>query len=423
TQDTFLTAVLKKDSLKNPDSLRAWLDSIARNKTASFYRAKKKEKDNVSLDNEKHPDYPDEKPNPEDRVLMDELQDQLYQCILRLPEHIAYVTILGIVCGLSQKDCSEILNIPVTTVNNRLYKARQLLKRERGFFMERSTELFEKLFSDSRSKVDKVLAYMNEIYRAINEKDFDRAEQILLKAPVLAGDSVEAHLHIAHRCHYINQVEYAWFKRKRERLFILAEQEFKLAEKLDFKGYVDLDTNEDVPKYVHYYFMAEVYVNWGKYDKALEHARIAKELGKQNNFIEGEIFVAQEQYDKAKDFYLQVLKTELSPYDKQMILNRITLCYRKLDHKEKVLEWLLKEYEHLLDRNEITQSGSGFDLGEYEYNIAALYAKNNDPVNMVTYLVKSIRRDPTRIQDIRKKGSVFEPYREFPAFRVLITED
>jgi predicted DNA-binding protein (UPF0251 family) len=74
------------------------------------------------------------------------------------------VTILGIVCGLSQKDCAEILNIPVTTVNNRLYKARQLLKKERGSIMERSSEIFEKFLMESRSKVDKVVTYLTESY-------------------------------------------------------------------------------------------------------------------------------------------------------------------------------------------------------------------------------------------------------------------
>jgi RNA polymerase sigma-70 factor (ECF subfamily) len=109
---------------------------------------RKNEKDTVSLDNEIVADVQDPNPKPEEHVLTDELQNQLDECLLRLPKHIAYVTILGIVCGLSQKDCAEILNIPVTTVNNRLYKARQLLKKERGSIMERSSEIFEKFLME-----------------------------------------------------------------------------------------------------------------------------------------------------------------------------------------------------------------------------------------------------------------------------------
>lgn len=55
--------------------------------------------------------------------------------------------------------------------------------------MERSSEIFEKFLMESRSKVDKVLTYLNEIYDAIGRKDFDRAEQILQEAPALAGDN------------------------------------------------------------------------------------------------------------------------------------------------------------------------------------------------------------------------------------------
>lgn len=95
TQDTFLTAILKKDSLKNPGSLKAWLDTIAKNTIASYYRKKKNEKDTVSLDNEIVADVQDPNPKPEEHVLTDELQNQLDECLLRLPKHIAYVTILG----------------------------------------------------------------------------------------------------------------------------------------------------------------------------------------------------------------------------------------------------------------------------------------------------------------------------------------
>jgi RNA polymerase sigma-70 factor (ECF subfamily) len=419
TQDTFLTAILKKDSLKNPGSLKAWLDTIAKNTIASYYRKKKNEKDTVSLDNEIVADVQDPNPKPEEHVLTDELQNQLDECLLRLPKHIAYVTILGIVCGLSQKDCAEILNIPVTTVNNRLYKARQLLKKERGSIMERSSEIFEKLLMESRSKVDKVLTYLNEIYDAIGRKDFDRAEQILQEAPALAGDNVEAHLHIARHCHYVIRVENAWCKRKRESLFVPVEQEFKLMEKLNFEGYMDLDTGQEVPKHVYYYFMAEVYTDWGKYDKALVYACKAVDLGMKNNFIEGEIYLSQRQYEKARDYYLALLESDLSPFDRQMILNRVTLCYKRLGDSEKELDRLLKEYDHLLTHDEITCSG--FDLGEYEYEIALLYAKRKEPINMLSYLEKAIRRNPKRIEEIKEPGNAFEPYKDSPEFRSLIT--
>ena len=286
--------------------------------------------------------------------------------------------------------------------------------------MEKSNEIFEKLLEDNRSKVDKVLTALNELYDAINGKDFDRAEQILLKAPALAGDSTEAHLHIAHRCHYVNQVEYAWFKRKRERLFLLAEQEFKLAEKLKFEGYMDGDTGKEVPKYIHYNMMAEIYVNWGKYDKAINCAQVAVELGMKSNIIAGEIYIAQEQYDKAGDFYLHVSKEELSPFDRQMVFNRLTCCYRRMKDKKNEIESLLKEYEHLLSHDELNESG--FDPGEYEYNIAVFYAKNAEPINMLFYLEKNIRRNPQRIQAILREKNVFDPYKELPAFKKLIEQ-
>ena len=56
-------------------------------------------------------------------------------------------------------------------------------------------------------------------------------------------------------------------QKKRESLFVPVEQEFKLMEKLNFEGYMDLDTGQEVPKHVYYYFMAEVYTDWGSMTK------------------------------------------------------------------------------------------------------------------------------------------------------------
>jgi outer membrane protein assembly factor BamD (BamD/ComL family) len=97
----------------------------------------------------------------------------------------------------------------------------------------------------------------------------------------------------------------------------------------------------------------------------------------------------------------------------------VTLCYKRLGDSEKELDRLLKEYDHLLTHDEITCSG--FDLGEYEYEIALLYAKRKEPINMLSYLEKAIRRNPKRIEEIKEPGNAFEPYKDSPEFRSLIT--
>ncbi len=408
TQDTFLTAHIKKDTLKDPERFRFWLKTIAINKSMSFLRRKAKINESTyindindfsNINNDNH--------DIESTLIYHELQERLINCVNKLPDDFRRVTVLGIMCGLTQKECSEILEVPVSTINNRLHKAKLLLKKERKHFMEKSIDLFESLLNEDCSKAKKVLRYLDEITEAINDKDFYRAEQILLKAPAVAGDNAEAHLHIAHRCNYCNTVENAWYHRKRESLFMLAEQEFKLAKKLNFEGYIDIDTGDAVPHYIHFNMMAEIYTNWGKFNKALEYAQKAVDLGMKNSFVKGDILMAEERYIDAINFYSDLLELNQKISDELFILSRISNCYKKLGEYDKELEYMMKEYNCIEKSNDLICISR--NMVECEFYIARWYARFDDIPNMLEYLKRCISHNKEYKEWVRN-DKIFQKY-------------
>jgi RNA polymerase sigma factor (sigma-70 family) len=57
-------------------------------------------------------------------------RNYIRQCILSLPEELKTPIVMYYYVGLSQKEISEVLNVPVKTVEGRIYRARQKLKVE-----------------------------------------------------------------------------------------------------------------------------------------------------------------------------------------------------------------------------------------------------------------------------------------------------
>lgn len=57
-------------------------------------------------------------------------RNYIRDCILSLPEELKTPIVMYYYVGLSQKEISEVLNVPVKTVEGRIYRARQKLKVE-----------------------------------------------------------------------------------------------------------------------------------------------------------------------------------------------------------------------------------------------------------------------------------------------------
>jgi RNA polymerase sigma-70 factor (ECF subfamily) len=83
------------------------------------------------------PDLSDE---PSSTTEQRELQELVHQAIGRLSEDFRAVIVLYDIRGLSYREMSEVLDVPLGTVKSRLNRARQALREE----MEPWVELFDR---------------------------------------------------------------------------------------------------------------------------------------------------------------------------------------------------------------------------------------------------------------------------------------
>lgn len=129
SQEVFLKTYRKLGSFKNSSSFSTWLYRIAVNICIDWTRSSKKHKNVTLMDGVGYIDQiPSLEPMPEDIVTEDEKREYVRKIVLGLPEKYRMVIILYNYQDLSVSEISEILKIPLKTIETRLYRAKKLLK-------------------------------------------------------------------------------------------------------------------------------------------------------------------------------------------------------------------------------------------------------------------------------------------------------
>jgi len=141
TQEVFITAYKKLQSLKKWDSFRLWLYSITRNACKMFIRSKSKRPDREYLEDKdtKILEKPSIDAYREDSNWQS-LNEPLYEALNSLPEMYRQVLSLYYLSEMTSKEISESLIISPMTVLQRLNRARALLRKE---MLEMMAETFE----------------------------------------------------------------------------------------------------------------------------------------------------------------------------------------------------------------------------------------------------------------------------------------
>jgi len=120
-QETFSRAWKSIDKLKDENAAKAWLITILRRENAR--RFEKYQPDLVELEDalmaDKAQYEPDEKME----------RQLLYQAILSLEPQFKEPLLLQVQWGFSGEEIAEQLDLKLATVNTRLFRARQLLKK------------------------------------------------------------------------------------------------------------------------------------------------------------------------------------------------------------------------------------------------------------------------------------------------------
>ncbi|MBF0406750.1 MAG: sigma-70 family RNA polymerase sigma factor [Candidatus Riflebacteria bacterium] len=135
SQETFLKAYRHLGSFDVEKKFSSWLMKIAKNLLIDYNR-KKSLLPNTNNTTENYEDSSEKFKNsetfsPYQRIELKEEFKSTFKDILLLPEEIRIPFLLRVIQELSYEEIAEILDIPLQTVKNRIFKARQALKEKR----------------------------------------------------------------------------------------------------------------------------------------------------------------------------------------------------------------------------------------------------------------------------------------------------
>jgi RNA polymerase sigma-70 factor, ECF subfamily len=135
-QETFLNIFRYLKSFRHESKFKNWMYKIA---TSTCIKKRRKSKfapeKELSLDDfipKDHSDQPTDIPDwavlPLEKVLNDELADQLNTAILSLPDKYRVVIVLRDIEGFSTEEAAQILNLTPSNVKVRLHRARLFVR-------------------------------------------------------------------------------------------------------------------------------------------------------------------------------------------------------------------------------------------------------------------------------------------------------
>ncbi len=122
TQETFLKAYTNIKTLRREEDFKFWLRRIARN--LCFKRIKKMRREKEVMERQR-----EETLSLDSYVIKKEREERVKRALNKLPEKMREIIILRDIEGLSYKEIKEILNIPMSLVKVRIFRARNLLKK------------------------------------------------------------------------------------------------------------------------------------------------------------------------------------------------------------------------------------------------------------------------------------------------------
>jgi RNA polymerase sigma factor (sigma-70 family) len=123
-QESFVLAWQKLDQLREPKAFAGWFKRIVLSQCNRLTRGKRLQLVPLNAGDKN----PTTDPGPQLLAEKRELLNKVVHAIKALPDNERLVTTLFYVNGYTQTDIGEFLEVPVSTVNKRLYTARQRLK-------------------------------------------------------------------------------------------------------------------------------------------------------------------------------------------------------------------------------------------------------------------------------------------------------
>ena len=174
-QDSFVSAWLKLNTLKEPQKFGAWICSIARNKARNLAR---KYREYISFDSLENYES-EQNENPEDLISSKDDYNSLHAVIGGLSDKLKDVIKLHYLEHASIDEISTKLNLPVGTVKWRLHEGREKIRKGLGYMENTAKTLVESVLE----KIERVKTwYMRENKEGF-ETDYDSAMKEIEKMP------------------------------------------------------------------------------------------------------------------------------------------------------------------------------------------------------------------------------------------------
>ncbi len=132
TQEVFLRAYASLHSFEPQYKFSTWLFRIASNLVIDHWRKKKIPALSLSEpleDSNLNLDVPDERPSPLRQFEVAELGRRIEKALEKLPGALRELFVWRHINGLSYEEMAEIKGLPVGTVKNRVYQAKEAIRR------------------------------------------------------------------------------------------------------------------------------------------------------------------------------------------------------------------------------------------------------------------------------------------------------
>jgi RNA polymerase sigma-70 factor (ECF subfamily) len=138
-QEAFLKIYNNLDKYDKGRPFFPWMYKVASNVCYSELRQSKPQANEVPLEKviEFSPLIPDKSTHPEEYSQTREVQRLVKQAVAELPEKYRVPLVLKYLEDMSYKEISEIMEIPVSTIETRLYRGRALLQKRLSVTLER----------------------------------------------------------------------------------------------------------------------------------------------------------------------------------------------------------------------------------------------------------------------------------------------
>jgi len=142
TQNVFLIVFHELRRLQDEKRFESWLYRIARNEVYQTFRRKRGKPRMIESDrNPRHDerprrDFADERANPQEQILIDELGTTIERALATLPPKLREVFVLAVMHEKSYSEISEIVGRSLFAVKTDIFRARSMARKTLGRYLE-----------------------------------------------------------------------------------------------------------------------------------------------------------------------------------------------------------------------------------------------------------------------------------------------